>query len=179
MLFKGDMMSKYLFTFALILAAVLSRFLPHPPNVTPIAAIALFSGVYLDRKHTFIVPLAIMMISDFFIGFHDTVLWVYAGFLLAGMIGIWLRGHQGIATTTGATLAGSIMFFIVTNFGVWLTGLNMYTLDTAGLIQCYSAAIPFFRNALVGDLFYVGVLFGSYELVKRYFPTLITAKNKI
>jgi Family of unknown function (DUF6580) len=171
-------MGKYLFTFMLILAAVLTRLLPHPPNVTPITAIALFSGVYLDRKHTFIVPLVIMLISDFFIGFHNVMFWVYASFILVGLGGLWLRKHQGITTTVGVTFVGSLIFFIVTNFGVWLSTQTLYAHDLAGLIQCYTAAIPFFRNSLIGDLFYVGALFGLYETAKKYLPTLFVAKSK-
>jgi hypothetical protein len=172
-------MGKYIFTFSLILIAVLTRLLPHPPNVVPITAIALFSGVYLDRRHTFVVPLAVMLISDYFIGFHDVMLWVYVSFLLIGVVGLWLRKHQGIKTTIGATFAGSILFFLITNFGVWLSAQSMYTHDLAGLYQCYIAAIPFFRNTLIGDVFYVGALFGLYELVKKYLPVLFVAKSKI
>lgn len=172
-------MGKYIFTFSLILAAVFTRLLPHPPNVTPIMAIALFSAVYLDRKHTFIIPLAVMFVSDCFIGFHDVIFWVYGSFLLIGFIGLWLRKHQGVAMTFGATFAGSLLFFLITNFGVWMSAQSIYTHDTTGLYQCYIAAIPFFRNALIGDVFYVGALFGSYELVKKFLPALFVAKSKI
>ncbi len=172
-------MGKYIFTFSLILVAVLARLMPHPPNVSPITAIALFSGVYLDRRHTFIVPLAVMLISDYFIGFHDMMLWVYASFLLIGVVGLWLRKHRGITTTLGATFAGSFLFFLITNFGVWLSSQSMYPHDYAGLYQCYTAAIPFFRNTLIGDVFYVGALFGLYELVKKILPALFAEKSKI
>lgn len=172
-------MGKYIFTFSLILVAVLTRLLPHPPNVAPIAAIALFSGVYLDRKHAFIVPIAVMLISDYFIGFHDTILWVYLGFLLIALAGLWLRKHQGITTTLGVTFTGSILFFILTNFGVWLSAQPMYPHNLAGLFQCYTAAIPFFRNSMIGDLIYVGAMFGTYELVKRHVPSLFAVRNKV
>ena len=165
-------MARHLFTFLLILLAALSRLLPHPMNFAPISALALFGGVYLDKKHTFIVPLAAMLISDYFLGFYPEILWIYGSFALVGLVGLWLRSHRGIGQTALATLAGSIIFFIVTNFGVWITGQVSYTPDAAGLIQCYAAAIPFFRNTLLGDIVYVSSLFGIYELCKRFVPAL-------
>jgi hypothetical protein len=163
-------MSKYLFTFVLLFLAALSRIVPHPVNVAPITAIALFAGVYLGRKHAFIIPLAAMLISDYFIGFYDAVIWVYVSIIMIGFIGLWLKGHRGVLPTIGASVAGSVLFFLVTNFGVWI---SWYPHTWTGLIGCYTAAIPFFRNTMVGDLGYVTVLFGVYELVKRFIPSII------
>jgi len=171
-------MGKYIFTFSLIIAAVFTRLLPHPPNFTAVTAIALFSAVYLDRRHVLIVPLAIMLISDFIIGFHDMVLWVYLSFLLIALTGLWLRRHQGVTATLGVTLTGSLLFFLLTNFGVWLSVQSMYPHNMAGLYQCYAAAIPFFRNSVIGDLVYVGAMFGAYEAAKRYVPALFAIKDK-
>ncbi len=165
-------MTRYIFTFVLILLAALSRLLPHPPNFAPITAIALFGAVYLDKKHTFIVPLAAMLISDYFIGFYSGWMWVYASFIAIGFIGLWLRNHRRIAQTIGATLAGSILFFIVTNFGVWVSSQVTYSKTVTGLIECYIAAIPFFRNTLLGDAVYVGAMFGVYEFAKKFLPSL-------
>lgn len=165
-------MIKYLFTFSLILLAALSRLLPHLPNVAPITALALFGAVYLDKKHTFIVPVAAMLISDYLIGFHTEMIWVYGSFVAIGFVGLWLRNHKGIVTTVGASLVGSILFFIVTNFGVWVSPQVMYSQTFSGLVQCYVAALPFFRNTLIGDLFYVGAMFGLYEYAKRFVPSL-------
>jgi hypothetical protein len=172
-------MTRYFFTFSLILLAALSRLLPHLPNVAPITALALFGGVYLDRKHTFIVPIAAMLVSDYFIGFHSTIAWVYATFIAIGFIGLWLRKHRGVGTTIAASIAGSILFFLVTNFGVWLMSLQTYPHNFPGLIECYVAAIPFFRNTLLGDLVYVGALFGAYELAKKFIPSLRTEPHPI
>lgn len=165
-------MARYVFTFALILLAALSRLLPHPLNFAPITAIALFGGVFLDKKHTFIVPIAALLISDYFLGFYPDMGWVYGSFILIGFLGLWLRKHYTLTATVGTTLAGSILFFIVTNFGAWLGYLHLYTRDLPGLIQCYTAAIPFFRNTLAGDFVYVGVMFGAYELARRFIPAL-------
>lgn len=154
---------------ALILAATLLRILPHPANVAPLAAMALAGGVYLDRRYALIVPLLAMIISDMIIGFHTTIPFVYGSFLLIGIAGLWLRTHKSLGTVVGATLASSLLFFIVTNFGVWLTGGGWYYPRTwVGLVECYTLAIPFFRNTLVGDLASVAVLFGAFELFERF-----------
>jgi hypothetical protein len=168
----GGSMSRYIYAFVLILAAAVSRMLPHPANMVPVTALALFGGVYLDRRLTFILPMAAMLITDWFIGFHSTALWVYASFVIIGFVGLWLRNHQGVVATIGASITGSIIFYIVTNFGVWLSPPYMYAQSLGGLVECYVAAIPFFRNTLAGDLFYVGALFGLYEMGKRLIPSL-------
>ncbi|MBI1804339.1 MAG: hypothetical protein HY033_04505 [Ignavibacteriae bacterium] len=165
-------MARYGFTFILILLAALSRLLPHPPNFAPITALALFGGVYLDRKHTFIVPIAAMLISDYFIGFYTGMMWVYASFTAIGFIGLWLRNHRGVVQTVGATLAGSVLFFVVTNFGVWISSQVSYPHNFAGLVECYVAAIPFFRNTVLGDALYVTAMFGLYELAVKFIPRL-------
>jgi hypothetical protein len=151
----------FLLAVLLVVFAALSRFLPHPDNFTPIAAMALFGGVYFGRRYAFIVPLAAMVVSDYFIGFHNTILYVYGSFILVGLIGIWLQKHKSVGWIFGATLTGSVLFFVVTNFGVWVTGAYPQTFN--GLVECYVAAIPFFRNTVLGDLLYVAVLFGLYE----------------
>ena len=163
-------MSKYLITFTLLFLAALSRIVPHPVNVAPITAIALFAGVYLERKHTFIIPIAAMLISDYFIGFYNAMIWVYLSVIMIGFIGLWLNRHRGVLPTIGASLAGSVLFFIVTNLGVWI---SWYPHTLTGFIGCYTVAIPFFRNTMLGDLGYVTVLFGIYELVKRFIPSAI------
>jgi hypothetical protein len=165
-------MARLLFTFSLILFAALSRLLPHPANFVPITAIALFGGVYLDKKHTFIVPIAALLISDYFIGFYSGWEWVYGSFIAVGFIGLWLRNHKEILPVIGASLAGSLLFFAVTNFGVWISSEGTYVHNFPGLLECYVAAIPFFRNTLAGDLAYVGAMFGIYELAKKYMPVL-------
>ncbi len=157
---------QYLIAFAMILAASLSRLLPHPPNFAPIAALALFGGTYFDKKFATIVPLAAMLVSDYFIGFHSMMVWVYGSFFAISFIGIWLHHHKSTRNVVGGTLAGSILFFVMTNFGVWVGGYYPFTLE--GFVTCYVAAIPFFRNTLAGDFFYVAVLFGMYEVVLRF-----------
>jgi hypothetical protein len=146
----------------IIFFAVALRLLPHPANVAPIAAMALFGGAYLDKKYALFVPLVAMLVSDLFLGFHATILYVYGSFLLIGLIGIWLRNHKNIKQVIGASLLSSTLFFFITNFGVWMQGA--YARDITGLFQSYVMGVPFFRNSLMGDLLYVGLFFGAYEL---------------
>jgi hypothetical protein len=157
---------------AMILAAALSRLVPHPPNLTSVAAMALFGGAYLaDKRLAFLVPLGALFLSDLILGFYQHMEVVYASFALIVCIGLWLQERRTILRVAGAALAGSVVFFLVTNFGVWcLQSLYPHTLD--GLIACYVAAIPFFRNTLLGDLLYTAILFGGFALLEVRFSAL-------
>jgi hypothetical protein len=149
---------------ALILIAAMSRLLPHPMNFAPIAAMALAGGVYLDKRYSLIVPIAALLVSDIFIGFHNTMIFVYGSFILIGFLGLWLKSHKKVGPILGITLLSSFLFFVITNFGVWLTGGGWFYPKTwQGLIECYTLAVPFFRNTVAGDLVYTGVLFGAFE----------------
>jgi len=149
--------------------------LPHPPNVAPITALALFGGAYFSKRYSFLIPILAMLVSDAIIGFSWESPWVYGSFFAIAGIGIWLRSHRTVVSTIGSSLAGSVLFFIVTNFGVWVLSAVTYPHTVAGLTSCYVAAIPFFRNTLIGDLVYVGTLFGAFELGIRYVPGLRSA----
>ncbi|MEI8061077.1 MAG: DUF6580 family putative transport protein [Candidatus Berkelbacteria bacterium] len=146
--------------------APLVKYLPHIPNFAPIAAIALFGGVYLNKKYALIVPIAAMLIADYFIGFYNPYILVsvYGSFLLIGLIGLWLRNHKTLPNVIGGTLAGSILFFIFTNFAMWVIPHSIYPHTLQGITNCYVLALPFFRNTIAGDLFYVGTFFGLMEL---------------
>jgi len=151
----------------MILAAAFSRLLPHPLNVAPITAMALAGGVYLDKKLALTIPIAALLISDWFIGFFPVLFFVYGSFLVIGLIGLWLKSHKSFLPVFGATIVSSVLFFVVTNFGVWIVGPEMYPRTLAGLTECYVAAIPFFRNTILGDFAYTGVLFGLFELMSH------------
>jgi hypothetical protein len=156
----------------MIAAAAASRLIPHPPNMTSIAAIALFGGATLaDRRLAFLVPLAALLVSDLVLGFHNQMIAVYGSFALVVCLGLWLQERRGALTIAGAAIAGSLLFFVVVDFGIWLTG-DMYPRTVAGLIACYTAALPFLRNQIVGDLFYTAVLFGGFALLEHRFPVL-------
>ena len=156
----------------------ISRFLPHLPNFAPIGALALFGGVYLNKKYALIIPIIAMIVADFFIGFYSPILmaFVYGSFIIIGLIGLYVKKHKNLQNVIGATLCGSVIFFLLTNFGMWAIQPYMpqaiYPQTLQGLVQSYTMGLPFFRNTLLGDLFYVGAMFGSVELA-------IYLKNKI
>ncbi len=158
----------------IVLAAAAMRLLPHPPNVAPIAAIALFGGAHFASKRAALaVPLLAMWLSDVFLGFGvDRVMpFVYGSFALIVVLGRLIRDRRSPLAVGGAALTGSVLFFVITNFGVWLSG-DLYPRTAEGLVACYVAAIPFFQNTLTGNLFYAGVLFGGFGLAERRFPAL-------
>lgn len=156
----------------LILAAALSRLVPHPPNFTPIVAMALFGGAnFTDKRHAFLVTFAAIILSDFFLGFHSQLLATYGCYVLIVAIGIWLRKNKGILPLLTATLGSSVLFFVVTNFGVWAID-TLYPRTPEGLAACYAAAIPFFRNTITGDFLYTLTLFGAFKLAESRFVML-------
>ena len=151
----------------LILVGIAYRLFPHPPNFAPVAAISLFSGFYFRRYFIF-MPVFIMLISDIFIGFYDWKLMavVYFSFILIGFIGILMRKNKSVLSLISYSLLGSILFFILTNLAVWFFS-SWYPHNFHGLVECYAMAIPFFKNTLLGDLFYASVIFGCYELLAQ------------
>lgn len=161
----------------IILLAVVMRLLPHPANVAPIAALALFGGVYLDKRFALIVPLVAMLISDFFLGFHASMPMVYISFVLTGLIGMWVRSNKSIPVVIGASLLSSTIFFLLTNFNYWYTA-PLYAKTFSGVIESYINALPFFRNTILGDLVYTGLFFGAYELVQSVIHTRAKALVK-
>lgn len=165
-----------LIVYILIIIGAIFRFLPHLPNFTPIGALALFGGTKLKNKYVAILaPVAIMAMTDFYLGFHKLIIFTWGSMALVALIGFWIRKKYGFSRILVGTLAGSILFFIITNFGVYLGGWYGYSFS--GLTQTYFMAIPFFRNSLMGDIFYSAVFFGGYELAV-YFSRKY-AKSKI
>lgn len=149
----------------MIVAAVsfIFRLLPHPANFIPLGALALFCGTYIKSKWGILVPVAVMAITDYIVGWHSLIFFTWGSFLLMGMIGWWIQKRKNISRVVGGTLAGSVLFFIITNFAVWAF-TPLYVKTMAGLVQSYYMAIPFFRSSAMGDLFYVGVFFSLYEV---------------
>ena len=159
-------LKKSLVALSIIVFAVILRLIPHPPNIAPIGALALFGGFYLNRKYSLIVPVAAMFLSDIFLGFHSTMPFVYLSFLLTGFIALNLREKRSINTVASATLVSSFLFFFITNLGVFLVS-GLYPKTMQGFIDCFVLAIPFFRNSLIGDLLYVSLFFGSFEFISN------------
>lgn len=159
----------------LMIVGIGARLVPHPPNATPLTAIALFGGTYLAKRWAILLPLAIVAISDLLIGWHDTVPFTWGAFILTGMIAWWIRPRPSATRILIGALAGSALFFLLSNLGVWAVG-GLYPRTAAGLWECYVAAIPFFRNSLVGDLLYTTALFGGYALTTSVLPTRQVAR---
>ncbi|MBI3502679.1 MAG: hypothetical protein HY063_12885 [Bacteroidetes bacterium] len=177
---------------AMVLAAAFSRLIPHPPNFASIGAIALFGAAYFsNRIIAFIIPLLSMWLSDIVI--NNTIyahywnhFWIipdgfpfnYFAFLLTVPLGFLLLKKIKVVNVIGASVLAAILFFLISNFGVWLNN-PIYPQNISGLISCYAVAIPFFGNTLAGDLFYSAILFGGFELAKYTFPILAKSKTAI
>ncbi|MBI4597676.1 MAG: hypothetical protein HY737_04650 [Candidatus Omnitrophica bacterium] len=155
-----------------ILLGIIARLVPHPWNATPITTLALFSGTYLSRRWSLVIPLAAVIISDMWLGWHNTIPFTWGAFALTGALAWWVRPSPTIARIATGTLAGSCLFFLITNFGVWLQG-ELYPMSAAGLWQCYVAGIPFFRAMAIGDALYSAAFFGGYALATARTPSPI------
>lgn len=162
----------------MIIAAALSRLLPHPPNFTPIGGMALFGAAYFTKKYwALIIPILALWFSSLLLDnivyaqYYDGFVWfsnpmVYIAFVAIVAFG-WLSLKKiKPANLLGASLGASLIFFIISNLGSWVS-YGMYPMNLAGLLECYIAAIPFFPSTLAGDLFFTAVLFGGYELIKN------------
>ena len=156
-----------------IFAAAAMRLLPHPPNFSPIAAMALFSGAYLPKRAlAFVAPFGALVISDALLGgFYPGMNFVYLSFALTVLIGWAVAKRKSPLVVGGAAVTSSVLFFVLTNLGMWLFS-GFYPLTWQGLAACYVAAIPFFQNTLAGDLFFTALLFGGFALAERLVPAL-------
>src|SRR4051812_706455 len=156
------MAGEFMLVFGLIALDVLVRILPNTLNFSPVAASALFAGAVLGRRLALAVPLAAMALSDCVLGFDDwrMTVFVYAGLTLPAMLGALARGSCKPIRLASLAALSSVMFFITSNFAVWMFS-GIYARDAAGLLKCYIAALPFFQNTLIGDLFWTAVLFGG------------------
>lgn len=163
---------KVLIVSGIILFAATMRLVPHYPNFTPVAALALFGGAHLGKRWlAFMIPLAALFLSDLFLGFHGFMLPVYLSFALVVLLGTLMQKNIRIHTVVGGALAASALFFLITNFAVWM-GSPFYPQNFGGLMESYIAAIPFFHTTVLGDMFYSAVFFGGYYAVSQYVPSL-------
>ncbi len=159
----------------MIIGIALVRLLAMPfPNFAPIAAMALFGGAYLsDKRLAFIVPMGAMLLTDAIIGFHGLMPFVYGAFVLTGMIGLLLRNQVTTGNVVLAGLSSAILFFLITNFGVW--AMNPGPKNMATLLVTYELGLPFFRYSLLGDAFFLTVLFGGFAFLRKQVPALASA----
>ena len=150
----------------LIIFTIITRIIPHPPNFTPLIAVALFSGVYFKKRFSFLIPLSIYVISDLILGVSDVSLFCWITIVFIYSLGTLLGKRCSFLNSLLFSFLSSILFFLITNFGVWLMG--WYPQNWQGLIQCYIAALPFFRNTLISAILYTAVLFGGYEFLLKF-----------
>ena len=148
----------------LLVLGILSRLVIHSWNFTPVIALALFGGVYLKKKQAIILPLILFAVTDMVLGFHQVMFFTWGSVVLIAAMGLWVQKNKSFKTILGGGLASAVLFFVVANFGVWLVS-GMYPLTMAGLAECFTLAIPFFRGTLLGTFVYGFVLFGVYEII--------------
>lgn len=171
--------SRYILVCGMVLAAAFSRLIPHPPNFTPVAALALFGGAsFGDKRAALCLPWVGLFFSDLVLGFYPITPIIYASFALIAFLGMWLRKRPGFWNFTLATAAGAVLFFVLTNFGVWVID-TIYPKTEAGLAHCFVAAIPFFWNTLASDVMYTALLFGAPKLAEKQWPAMAEAAPSI
>jgi len=174
--------------FIIVALGVFSRFLPHPPNVTAVAAASLFAGALLNsRVLAILLPLGLMFFSDFVINntvsrsffpevtgmvvWQPYMTWVYLGFGLTVLIGSLMLKKRDNKSKVLAVIVATLAFWVLSNFGI-LIQPGGYPLTVSGAIACFGAAIPFLINSLLGNLLFTFVIFGIYDFVnERYFNT--------
>src|SRR5579872_881628 len=164
---------------AIVLAviAALGRLLPHPPNFTPVGGAALFGGANLKRPWNYLLPIAIMFITDLFLGLDNTLPYVYISFFIIVFLGErFLNKDSSMLKVSGVSLLGSVLFYLITNFGVWQIG-GLYPHTTAGFVQCYVLAIPFLKWTVLGDLIYSNGFFTLYKFAQNSQVTQRFDKN--
>lgn len=154
--------NEQLVALGLIVLAVVTRLIPHPPNFAPITGIALFAVARFQSKGiAILIPFLGLFLTDLVLGLSGISFFVYIGFGL-----ILFLGFRTKRTTVPTIMFSSLLFFVVSNLGVWLL---YYPLSLEGLISCFTLAIPFFTNTLLGDLVYTGVLFFTFSSIKKYY----------
>jgi hypothetical protein len=154
--------------YIIIFLGAFLRVLPHAANFAPIGAIALFGGVYLNRRVALLVPLAAMIFSDYFIGFDSFSqrAIIYGSFILIGLVGMLISRRKNVATVLGGSFAASAIFFLVTNCVFLYSPDGIYGHSWSEQVRSYTNALPFFKPTILSDLLYTSVFFGAYELAR-------------
>ncbi|MBK9151003.1 MAG: hypothetical protein IPM26_08345 [Saprospiraceae bacterium] len=176
----------HLYAFMLLVAvAGVARIIPHIPNFTPVEGVTLFGAAYMGRKYLgWFLPVLMLYVTDLILNntvnrvffqekegwifYSDYMIYVWISIVLISIGGSYILTKVNAGRVLGAALFSSFLFFVVTNFGVWLHSTTLYSKDLSGLTQCYIAAWPFFRTSLLSNLLFVTLLFGGYELLKKY-----------
>jgi hypothetical protein len=159
---------QFIFAIILIVLASITRFIPHPFNFTAVGAMALFAGAnFRDKKFAFLLPILVMFITDAILGFHFSMVPVYACFAFTVWMGWKISSRQSVFSIVSASLISSVVFFLITNLPIWYADLSLYPVSIKGTLESYTMALPFFWNQISGDLFYNLVLFGCYYIVVK------------
>ncbi len=177
--FRSMQKRKLIILSLIIVAAAVTRLVPHPMNFAPLGAMALFGGAYFGRKGLgLLITMLAWLLSDLilnnfvynasggFVWFTQGAIFIYGSIALIYALGTRILKQPSWFKVVAGSLSASVLFFVMTNFGVWFSG-TMYPLTLEGLLACYTAAIPFFQNTLAGDLVYAGALFLTYERIFR------------
>jgi hypothetical protein len=146
------------------------------PNFTAVGAIALISATHMKGLRKWIIPICVLWLSDIILNnviyaqYYDSFqifgsLWVYASLLVIGLVGYKVLKQINWRSIGVASILGAVLFFLITNFGVWASATSPYAKDLSGLMTCYAAGIPFFRNTLLSNLFFGYALYGAYEFI--------------
>ena len=162
---------KQIFPVGLILILALSRLIPHPWNFTPVIAVAIMSGYFFRNiNFSYAIMLFSMLLADFFIGFYSHMLFVYSSLFLIVLIFFKISKKINYKNLFIFSFFGSVIFFLISNFGVWLVG-NLYERNINGLIECYFMAIPFFKNTIISTLIFSYSSLIIYKSSNKYFAT--------
>jgi len=186
---KRNIQMRYGLISLLILVAAFSRLIPHPFNFAPVGAMALFGAAYFSKRYlAFLIPIIGMWLSDLalnnlvygqyfdhFVWFYQGFAFTYGAFILIGLLGMILLNKVKPQNLLLASLLASVIFFLVSNFGVWAS-TPLYTKDFTGLLTCYTAGLPFIKNTILGDLIYTTVLFGAFEFAQSKISALRFAR---
>ncbi len=179
---------RFAFITVMILFAAFSRIIPHMQNFSPLGAIGLFGAAYFSKKwQAFIIPITATFLSDLFINnviygqynpsfvwFYEGFYWQYGSYLLITFAAIFIFSKVNTTRMVIGALSSTAIFFLISNAGCWIAN-PAYQQNIGGLMVCYANGIPFLKGTLLGDLFYSGVLFGSFVLVQRRIPALVKA----
>ena len=164
-------LKKESFPIGLILILALARLIPHPDNFTPIIALAIMSSYFFRNVNfAYTVMLFSMLLADFFIGFYSYMLFVYVSLFLIVLIFFKISKKMNYKNLFIFSFFGSVIFFLISNFGVWLVG-NLYERNINGLIECYFMAIPFFKNTIISTLIFSYSSLIIYKSSNKYFAT--------
>lgn len=145
---------------ALIVLGISSRLMDHTPQFTAILAVAMFAGMYLRPIQAMIVPVALMVVTDLILGFHDTMVFTWGSMLIVSALGLWLKNRKSVTSVLAGSIVSALIFFVITNLAAWPT---LYPMTWDGLRECFILAIPFFRTTLLSTIAYSLVLYAGYE----------------